>query len=188
MLSEKLKENTKINHQVLEGKLLLGMKLIRSKSDYANLLSLFYSFFGGLEIIIEEHLINTDLLDYANRRKVRSLANDLVFLQKIIPAFAGIEYLPKIDDHFQALGALYVLEGSTLGGTAICKMLKGPLNIKGFEGMSFFYGYGEETMPMWKIFKSILDLPIYISKQESIIQSANDTFKHFSLWFDEYSF
>jgi heme oxygenase len=185
MLSEKLKEDTKINHQLLEKKLVYRLRAIRNKQDYGKLLALFYSFFGGMEIGIETHFNKLNLPDYAQRRKTSSLVHDLTCLNEKLPILANGISLPIIKNHFQALGALYVIEGSTLGGRIICKMLNEQLNIPDFPGLSFFNGYGDNTAKMWEVFKSALNLPSNNAAYGMIIQSANDTFTLFSDWFDE---
>jgi heme oxygenase len=184
MLSEKLKEETKQNHQQLEKKLIVFMRNIRTKEDYANLLMLFYSFFGGLELAIDKHFDVSYLPDYNLRRKTSSLADDLLQLGSVLPALANAEKLPSIDNHLQASGALYVIEGSTLGGKIISKMIRQQLNFNDNYGLSFFNGYGNDPEKMWQTFKLFLDKPISPAEEEIVIQSANDTFKKFSDFFD----
>jgi len=156
MLSEKLKENTKLNHQQLEKKLVTFMRSIRSREDYVQLISLFYSFFGGLELAIDANFDRSGLPDYQLRRKTAALADDLAQLGATLPALAGKNELPTINGHLQALGALYVIEGSTLGGKIISKMMAQQLGLINNEGLSFFSGYGAETENMWQIFKTAL--------------------------------
>ena len=69
MLSEELKLNTKQQHQNLEKKMLSKMKLISNEQEYAALLSLFYSFFGGIELSADKYIDLTILPDYYHRRK-----------------------------------------------------------------------------------------------------------------------
>jgi len=82
------------------------------------------------------------------------------------------------------LGALYVIEGSTLGGTIISKMIKQQLAIPDNKGLSFFNGYGSETEKMWQDFKLFLDRPLKPAEEAVVIRSANDTFNKFGQWFD----
>ena len=98
-----------------------------------------------------------------------------------MPAKAALHFLPEISGHAAALGAMYVIEGSTLGGQIICNMLKKQLKIE--DGLSFFSGYGEQTIPMWKRFQAVLDLP-GSQQGDKIIEAANDTFGKFEVWFD----
>src|SRR5690606_25688073 len=93
--------------------------------------------------------------------------------------------LPEIINHYQALGALYVIEGSTLGGQIICKMLAQQLDRTDFSQMSFFGGYGDQTENMWQKFKQSLDQPVYIPGHDTIIEAANQTFMKFGKWFDK---
>lgn len=187
MLSEKLKEHTKQHHQLLEKKMVVQMKSITTQTDYTKLLSLFYSFFGGLELVIDRYIDTTLLPDYSQRRKSAALANDLLELSAQLPLFALKNDLPEIKDHIQCIGALYVMEGSTLGGKIIAKMMMQQMNVTNMSGLSFFYGYGEQTMAMWQIFKQSIDIPLSGTEQEIIIQSANDTFLQFSNWFDKHA-
>jgi len=63
------------------------------------------------------------------------------------------EFLPEIKNTAQAFGALYVIEGSTLGGQIIKKMVQKQLCMEGNNGLSFFDGYREATSDMWQVFK-----------------------------------
>ena len=187
MLSEKLKEHTKQHHQLLEKKMVAQMKAITTPQEYAKLLSVFYSFFGGLEMALDKCIDLTLLPDYAQRRKSTALAQDLLDLSAPLPFFALRNDLPEIRDHIQSIGALYVMEGSTLGGKIIAKMMLQQLNVTDMPGLTFFNGYGEQTMSMWQTFKNSIDIPLSSTEVEIIIQSANDTFLQFSNWFDKHA-
>jgi heme oxygenase len=184
MLSEEIKEATKANHQVLEKKLIAKIKAIRSKQDYGELLLIFYEFFGGLETILEERVELIRLPDYLNRRKTTALADDLKKLGFRIPSIATGDTLPPINHHPEALGVLYVIEGSTLGGAIINKMIGRQLNDVNISEQSFFNGYGEKTEIMWQRFKLYLDLYLEPGEKEVITRSANNTFIKFTAWFD----
>lgn len=186
MLSEELKLNTKQQHQILEKKMLSKMKLISNEQEYAALLSLFYSFFGGIELSADKYIDLTILPDYYHRRKSAALAFDLSELSKPLPELALRNDLPEIRDHLQCIGALYVMEGSTLGGKVIAKMMLLQLEKTEMPGLSFFNGYGDQTMIMWQKFKQSIDMPLSATEAEIIIKSANDTFLRFSNWFDKH--
>ena len=183
MLSDILKQNTLANHQLLESKLIGQMRSIRNEQDYGKLLSVFYSFFGGLELTIAKHSINLYLPDYLTRRKTAALANDLQFINAELPTLAEGNDVPQILDIYQAFGALYVIEGSTLGGKVISKMLGKQLDLDS-ENLSFFNAYGEQTTSMWLTFKLLINQPMYALKEDVIVATANDTFLKFSNWFD----
>lgn len=187
MLTEKLKEITQENHLNLERKLVAKMKLISAPSEYGALLSAFYSFFGGLELGIERYLGENEFPDYGKRRKSSAIAADLTSLGYTPPELAGENELPLIQNKYQALGCLYVIEGSTLGGRMISKMLMPRLPEEATGAFTFFQGYGDQTMPMWLLFKEYLDkpdAPLKRNQESMIIQAANETFLKFSTWFD----
>jgi heme oxygenase len=185
MLSDKLKEETKHNHQVLEKALVSQLKAIRSPQEYAGLLKLFYGYFGGLETLINEAIDNSVLTDSGQRRKTRAIANDILALGNDVPAKATGDDLPTIKNHLEALGALYVIEGSTLGGKIISKMMQQQLSLD--KGLSFFLGYGDKTEQMWDAFKQALNNQAQNPEQEAVvIAAANQTFLKFGEWFEKH--
>jgi heme oxygenase len=186
MLSDKLKESTKQNHQQLEKTLVGKLKAIHSAQEYIDLLKLFYGYFGGLEQEINNIMDTALLPDHGQRRKTQAIADDLLYLGSDIPEKAEGYELPQMNDSLQALGALYVMEGSTLGGTIISKMIQQHLHLED-KGLSFFTGYGSQTPHMWEVFKQALN-EIDIPGDESVvIASANQTFLKFGEWFNRNS-
>lgn len=182
MLSEKLKAETLTNHQQLEKMLVGRMKSVRSAQDYIDLLQLFYSYFGGLETRINQFISEEQLPDYADRRKSAALAKDITDLGGTPVTLADGDSLPQIENVLQAFGALYVIEGSTLGGKIISKMMAQQLGITNGVGLSFFNGYGDNSMPMWDKFKQKLDLLAQNDNDENIVvEAANQTFTKFKL-------
>lgn len=113
MLSENLKEQTLARHQELEKKLVGKMRAMQSLDDYVLLLQLFYSYFGGLEILINSHISAKILPDHVERRKAGLLSSDLLLLKAKTPLLASDHHLLDISNFAAALGALYVMEGST---------------------------------------------------------------------------
>jgi heme oxygenase len=96
------------------------------------------------------------------------------------------EDLPKISSQAHALGALYVMEGSTLGGRMISKMLKENLGLESENGAGFFNGYGVHTMQKWNAFKEVLsDYCTTHFCEEEIVSTADDTFLKFNYWMNK---
>ncbi|MEO6136096.1 MAG: biliverdin-producing heme oxygenase [Ginsengibacter sp.] len=183
MLSEELKLKTKQHHQQLEVKIIGAIKSIQHKNDYVQLLQLFAGFFGALEVSIDQIMDLKFLPDYALRRKATALHSDLILLSASLPIKLESQNLPTIENSLQALGALYVMEGSTLGGQVIAKMILNKLPEE--KAFSFFKSYGEKTNEMWNFFKATIDA-IDLTKDEMdiVIESANETFHKFSLYVD----
>lgn len=88
---------------------------------------------------------------------------------------------PKVDAYFNFdnyaafMGALYVFEGSTLGGAVICRKLKENPALAHLD-FHFYAAYGERLGMMWKLF---LDHLIQIEDENLVNQSivsAQNTF------------
>ncbi|QES87646.1 biliverdin-producing heme oxygenase [Rhizosphaericola mali] len=174
-----LKENTVVAHQELEKLIVANLKEIRNTKDYVNFLKLFYSFFVGLESAIEPYITSDILPDYANRRHVDCLMNDLTSLGANIEDLQLVSFDSIIDDKIKALAALYVIEGSIMGGPIILKLL----SKKGItQGGSFFAGYGLDNLSKWTSFLTVLDLHIKGDDQNVAVEIANQVFTSFAIW------
>ncbi|UQZ37010.1 biliverdin-producing heme oxygenase [Paenibacillus sp. PK3_47] len=94
--------------------------------------------------------------------------------------------LPDVSTHAKALGCLYVLEGSTLGGQMIIRMLAKYLPVDPHVNGNYFNSYGDSTREHWKAFCSELekaaDRP---EAEEEMIQAAKNTFRLLDRWFVE---
>ncbi|WCT12221.1 biliverdin-producing heme oxygenase [Mucilaginibacter jinjuensis] len=183
MLADNLKEQTLTYHQQLEKKLVSQIKGLNTKEDYLQLLQLFYGYFGGLEDRINLFIDQNILPDHAQRRKTGAIADDILALGGEPVTKATGDALPEINNADQALGAMYVIEGSTLGGSIISKMISGKLGLT--TGLSFFNSYGENTHQMWDAFKAVLNKqPAEI--EAAITEAANNTFLKFKNWIEQH--
>jgi heme oxygenase len=183
---EQLKSDTLANHQQLEKNLVGRLKGMQTADDYIRILQIFYGYFGALEDQINEYIGTERLTDYAERRKTLSIKNDLIELNGAVPEKAQAPDLPEINSALQAFGALYVIEGSTLGGQVISKMISKQLPQQTEGGLSFFKSYGDDTMLMWNQFKTVLESQVTSAESSSIIiQAANETFFKFRLWMEK---
>lgn len=176
MLSTNIKEATKVAHQQLEKTVVMRLKAIRSKEDYAGVLKHFYAYFSTLEKGFSPFITAAVLPDYHERRHAAFLKNDieaLGFGVDELPAATA----PAITNILQAMGALYVMEGSIMGGSFIVQMLaKGGIT----NGVSFFSGYGERTGEMWGKFVAAMNAQAQTAGEEAIaIETANETFRRF---------
>jgi len=182
MLSTKIKEATKEAHQQLEKKVIFKLKGIRNNADYADLLKYFYAYFNTIEQVIKPYLTEQVLPDYAMRRNSGYLKQDIKELGGSVSELPYVQ-APQIGSTIEALGALYVMEGSIMGGSIIVQMLA---KYGVTKGTSFFSGYGESTGEMWGKFITVLNSEAKDEKQEILaIKSANTTFSNFGKAFGE---
>ncbi|WP_233261651.1 biliverdin-producing heme oxygenase [Vitiosangium sp. GDMCC 1.1324] len=113
---------------------------------------------------------------------LRALGHDDASLARL----PWLSHLPPLPDVPEALGALYVLEGSTLGGQLILRHL-----VRHFDGVSagefaFFRAYGEAVGPMWKDFgEALLRLCPEPALAPRVVRGAQDTFDAFEAWLRE---
>ena len=85
--------------------------------------------------------------------------------------------LPPLATRAQLLGAMYVLEGSTLGGQVIARQLAAG----GIEGRTFFSGRAERTGPLWKQFTQLLEAAA-TEDADAMVASAILTFQTLAAW------
>ena len=183
MILEKLRQATNEIHVALENETIL--RCFKDGSidlmQYTSILQRFYGFFKPLESKVSLPGIEGVIEDFPNRRKAVLIESDLQSLgQKPREDMAPL----PIFDIPSALGALYVIEGSTLGGMVISKILKDHLGISRENGGAYFQGYGKETASMWKSF--VQKLQQYAQQnpkdEDTIIQGAVSTFRQLFEW------
>jgi heme oxygenase len=91
--------------------------------------------------------------------------------------------LPSFETPARRLGALYVVEGSTLGGRQLARRLDPLLGATGSAGRRFFLGRGAATTDAWNAFlervSAMADRP---SVQRDIVAAAVQTFDVFEQW------
>ncbi|MGF7077701.1 biliverdin-producing heme oxygenase [Mucilaginibacter sp. UYCu711] len=185
LLADQLKGRTSGAHQELEKVLVRRMRAMRGLEDYIQLLQSFYGYFGALEDRINFFIGRAELPDYLLRRKSESLAKDIISLGGKVPDKAGVDNIPMIENYLQAFGALYVMEGSTLGGQIITQMLTKQLRLQD-KGLLFFSSYGEHLETMWATFKMTLNRQATSNAEaEIVILAADATFRQFKNWLEK---
>lgn len=90
-------------------------------------------------------------LDWDRRRRTALFATDLTGLDAD-PDRSTVPDLPAVAGTDDAIGRLYVLEGSTLGGTFIDRHLTGLPALAGTR-VRAFSPYGRETGAMWHAYR-----------------------------------
>lgn len=172
MVSEYLKQNTADYHDAAE-KLFNSEKIFNKTftlEDYKKIIHTNYLMLLHSEDKIFNSLSDkyADKLQLAERKKLPLIEKDLECLSlENQPASHHLEF----DNEHEALGAMYVIEGSTLGGNVIAKQLS---KTEGFDAVTFnFFGcYQENTGPMWKSFKEVLDTEVAEEKYGEVLSGA----------------
>lgn len=179
---QQLRERTADWHATLEQNI-LSVNLMSehvSKEDYRKYLAALYPFTNGFEKYIYPELVS--FIDDIDQRKravmlgddLRNLGQDLSALEPLDEAYFKAMYT----DPYAALGALYVMEGSTLGGQLIQKHLQKTLGGEAENKTNYFVAHGTNTGTMWKSFLAkFTAVADQSGKQENIIDGALRTFR-----------
>ena len=175
MLSDTLKSQTQTLHDKLEQNPFMNKieKGTFSKTDYIILLELFYK----LHHCLEAQMMEYEELDIPRRERKSSLENDLLALKHTVKSahctFGG-DLEIKIDTLSKAYGALYVLEGSRMGGLFLSKLIRSQLGDD--IPLSYFEGFKEKTPHYVSTFKALLNEKSSILDAKECVQSAKDIF------------
>jgi heme oxygenase len=170
-----LRSTTAVDHERLERRLDIEARFA-SVASYRALLERLHGFYAP----IEEHLAPfvSDLagLDSEGRRKAGLLVEDL-FAVGGTPRFVDAD-LPAIESRADALGTLYVLEGATLGGTTIQRVLTRRLGVTS----SFFNPYERETGARWARFSAVLEIAVAETETDAAAEAARRCFVAMEHW------
>jgi heme oxygenase len=184
MLIEKVRAATYAHHQTLDHSMIPYIEAVQSTNDYAALLLLFYGFFKPVYDSIDLFIDRAYLPDYQSRRKPEWILNDLEELE-VNSTIKLCKHISVINNNAAAFGALYVLEGSTLGGMVIRKIISNKLHID--KGLTFFSGYGKQTRERWNVFiHSLNNIHCNNIADDKVIQTAAATFTFFKEWLQQY--
>ena len=190
-LMARLKEDTRQAHERLDHlpyhKALFSQEL--SLSRYAQQLVCWHEFVFALELTLEDsRCVALRGLNALRTPKSPWLAADLEALRRRLgrlpsPTSSARMYARYLDtlvieESFELLGHLYVMEGSALGGMVLKKQLAAQLpELDDEQGLRFYSGHGRATMPIWGEFKAAVDaLELSQRQQDQVIQEANRAF------------
>lgn len=172
MVSEYLKQNTAEYHDAAE-KLFNSEKIFNKTftlEDYKKIINTNY-----LMLLNSEDRIFNSLSEKLSEKLQLDQRKKLPFIEKDIESLSiknrDVSYHLEINNEYEALGMMYVIEGSTLGGNVIAKQLS---KTEDFTNVTFhFFGcYQENTGPMWKNFKEILDAEVAKENYDVVLSGA----------------
>lgn len=169
MLLAEVKKQTNHHHQELEDK--LGAILFDPNLDerqYHDILMKFLHAYKQLESAAAQFNLPSELL--IERSKTGAIEKDIACLGSQYPDHHEKESLQSVENQYEALGVLYVMEGATLGGKYIVNHLHKIPWVLEKKCTNFFYSYGDKRGDMWKSFIEIVE------------NETSDNPKHFDLF------
>lgn len=175
-----LRRETRLDHEAVEN----IMPVMRKDLDRDMYLSVLRRLFGIVEAwettsrtglppklipLAEERsrlgLLTDDLQDFG--------VVDLNLPKPILPCFTGVA---------ETLGAMYVMEGSRLGGQFIARHVESVLGLTSGRGSRYFRGFGDETGRKWTELLKVLETEVPAHETADSIRGAKKMFSAFGEW------
>ncbi|GAB3588629.1 biliverdin-producing heme oxygenase [Hymenobacter daeguensis] len=152
-----------------------------TQAETAQFLARMYGFMQPYEVALRLHAAGFGpAWQLAQRYRAPLILEDLAHLG--FPAEPPLcNTMPPLGTRAQLLGAMYVMEGSTLGGQVIARQL----DKAGISAHAFFTGRAERTGPLWKSFCQLLGEAATDADQAAIVASAILTFQTLSAWLNQ---
>ncbi len=179
---ERLKAETGPAHERIEREIRLPERL-SSREAYRGLLRRFYGFHNVWEPEAQRSLADPSFFD--RRRKTHLLVRDLRALGMEDAAIEKLPLchpVPLMPTRAAALGSMYVVEGSTLGGAVISKEIERALGLGVQSGCAYFRSYGADVGRMWTSFRAHLLAHASSRDENEIIAVAIATFETLRIW------
>ncbi len=174
-LHARLRTATGPAHQALEDSLDWRAR-VATLPGYRTLLARLHGFHAAWEPVIGAELADDAFL--APRRRLALLAADLQHLGLSPDAVAALP-LPVLSDRERpvlrgpaaATGALYVLEGSTLGGKVIGRHIADLHGLSG-AGLAYYRAHGPAAGSMWAALRARLEIFADDPAAEAVLTGA----------------
>lgn len=183
MLQKVLKEATNARHTQLEA--LMHVKKIMNgtltPNEYRQILTINYKVHQVVEapLFLALSPAVADAIHLTKRLKLPALVKDME--EAAVPVtfdFTTSLLFDKRNDAYN-LGALYVMEGATLGGHVINKKLRQNNHLQSLNLGYHYYGlYGEGLMQQWQLFCDVINQQP-VENTEMAIRGANDVFDQY---------
>jgi heme oxygenase len=181
----RLRAETAAEHQAVEDSLdLLSPQLSRAR--LVDVLTRMHGFWlaaeAGLDAWAAEHPDDAGRVDWAARHRSALFAADLASLGAADGPTERPD-LPGVPDTDAALGRLYVLEGSSLGGVFIDRHLATLPQLATAGTLSAFSPYRERTGAMWHAFRTAVRARVAAGGDAGrLVGSARQTFGALAAW------
>ncbi len=176
----RLKHATAAEHTRMESLVPL-MSATLHQDQYRVVLRRFYEFVHSWEVWSAANAPEDLRPMLLERRRSRLLEADLRYFGEQLPEF---HYTPPIQgtpSRAVFLGAMYVIEGSTLGGQYIAGHVEKALGLLPGQGDSYFRGHGDRTGSMWRQFRMVIE-EAHDDEAEDVIAGAREMFAAFGEW------
>ncbi|MEG1678708.1 MAG: biliverdin-producing heme oxygenase [Stenotrophomonas sp.] len=174
--SQQLKAATHNTHDSLD-KRVMAADIFASRDSFARFLRVQYRFHRDIDALYAHQGLLALIPDLAERRRLPKIARDLQDLGSDIPAHST----PLVDTDISlpnALGWLYVAEGSNLGGTVLFKLARDRLQLHADFGARHLAAHADGAARHWRSFTAALDAAPLAAEQEAlVVEGAREAFQ-----------
>ncbi|OZI34826.1 biliverdin-producing heme oxygenase [Bordetella genomosp. 10] len=175
-LSFRLKHETNEQHERMHALMEQG-KPFESRERYARFVAAQYLFQQDVEHLFDDARVQAAVPDLAVRGRVQAAAADLQDLGQAIPREALATSHVAMP---QALGWLYVSEGSTLGAAFLLKEVQQTLGLGAAFGARNLAAYPEGRALVWRRFVAALDSSaVSVEEHDEVLAGANAAYDRF---------
>ncbi|MEJ7932268.1 biliverdin-producing heme oxygenase [Ramlibacter sp. AN1015] len=169
-----LKQATAVLHADIES--LLRLDLLTTLPRVCGVLQVFDAFLADWEPRVSTALPPSMQPWFEAHRRGAWARDDLQVLGAARCAPAASPEI-ELDSPAAALGSLYVLEGSALGGQVIARTLRDHLQLTETTGARYFAGRGARTGPLWRAFCEQFEAQVQQPAEvEAACRGARQTF------------
>lgn len=174
VLAARLRAETRTAHDAIEAAVGFEAR-VANRAAYRRWLERLYGFHRVWEPLVAEALDEPSFL--TPRLKLPLLADDLDRMGVSAPdALPAPDWSP-FASRGEAIGSLYVVEGSTLGGQVIAKRVRAVLGFKAVYHAS----YGRRSAAMWRGFQARL-ADVAVVEHDAVVAGADMTFVRLRDW------
>ncbi len=184
MLSEYLKSGTREIHESTEeqsdARFIMDCSI--TMAQYVAMVTNYYQVYRGLELEIGSVITHVDhgINKYLTNEKSTLLYKDL---REMLDSKALAQVVPinfEVGSYPQAVGMMYVMEGSMLGNSMISKKIGDCDALAAINRFHFFDPNRKMDVMRWKSFKQALDSIVFTeSEHEECLDGATYAFKSF---------
>lgn len=172
----RLREATGALHQAVEATV-AAQGSFTTITAYAEFVRRSFRFYAAFEPCAEQAGVARLLPDWFMRRKLPFLQADCLALGVSARAAISVRAMPAMIDTAGLLGALYVTEGSTLGGRLL-SLRAAALGMTAERGAAFLNAYGATCGDRWRSFLAVLEsVSLTWAEEDRLIEAAIATFQ-----------
>ncbi len=173
-LHERLKAATRETHDRLDQRIMAG-DIFANTDNFARFLRVQARFHADIAALYDKPELSALIPDLDERRRLTLIAQDLADLGAPAPAHVG-----KLDGNTplpEALGWLYVAEGSNVGGAVLFKLASKQLGLSAEHGARHLASHPDGAARHWRAFTQALnEAGLDETSEAHIIAAANQAF------------